>query len=149
MKTLDSVLDTLLECVPFVSLSLLLACPEAPLPEPPPVSAEPFVTILAPSADAVLRAPSVEVSLAVGNFVVRPASEAEAGEGYLVVVVDRGCVPSGELIPFEPEYVHLSDGALKTQIWLGVGTFHLCVQGVDGQHRALDFRAEVSFDLKE
>lgn len=63
-----------------------------------------------------------------------------AGEGHLHVAVDEDCVADGETIPGERAsgagFYHFGDGSDAREIELTPGTYTLCMQLGDGEHRA-------------
>lgn len=93
-------------------------------------------------ADGDTVAGPVTVELAADGVDLVPADAPVAGEAHLHVVVDQGCVESGEIIPGPSDeaaadgYNHYGDGSTGGDIELEPGTYELCVQLADGVHRA-------------
>lgn len=70
------------------------------------------------------------------------ADDSAAGEGHFHIVVDAGCVEEGEVIPGPGDdaqadgYYHFGDGSSEAELELEPGSYELCLQLGDGQHRA-------------
>lgn len=85
---------------------------------------------------------TLTVELAAEGVDIVPADAPAVGEAHLHVMVDIGCVDSGEIIPGPDDetraegYVHFGDGSNGGEIELEPGTYELCVQLADGVHRA-------------
>jgi hypothetical protein len=84
----------------------------------------------------------VPVELSADAVDIVAAGAPEAGEAHLHVIVDTGCVETGELIPGPSDeatadgYNHFGDGSTEGEIELEPGEYELCVQLADGVHRA-------------
>lgn len=91
-------------------------------------------------ADTVNSPVRVEMSAEAVDIVA--AGAPEEGEAHLHVIVDAGCVETGELIPGPSDeaaadgYNHFGDGSTEGEIDLEPGVYEWCVQLADGVHRA-------------
>ncbi len=101
----------------------------------------PAARILHPPDGAVLGSP-VPVVLAADGVTLRPCDVPAPCEGHLTVVVDRPCLPAGELVPSgalraDELGVHgLTDGGRVALLHLALGTHTLCAQLADGARLA-------------
>jgi hypothetical protein len=93
-------------------------------------------------ADGDTVSSPVPVEMAAEGVDIVPAGAPEVGEAHLHVIVDTGCVETGELIPGPSDeatadgYIHFGDGSTSGEIDLEPGEYELCVQLADGVHRA-------------
>ncbi|MGA0830474.1 MAG: DUF4399 domain-containing protein [Nitriliruptoraceae bacterium] len=114
------------------ALGLLVAVARGPGAVSPPAA-----RILHPPDGAVLGSP-VPVVLAADGVVLVPCGPAAACEGHLNVLVDRPCLPAGELVPSgslraDDLGVHaLTDGSRVLLLDLAPGEHTLCAQLADG-----------------
>lgn len=98
-------------------------------------------------ADGSLVTNPVYFELEAKNWAIEPPVMRRDGAGYFVIILEGGCLPAGRLVPFEGPFVHLQDGAFSAWIDLGPGTYEVCVQVADGNHRALQLTEEVRFEV--
>jgi hypothetical protein len=110
-------------------------------------------SFVSPSDGDTVATPVV-VELAADGATLTPAGEPVVGEGHLHVMVDVGCVESGELLPgpgddAEAEgYYHLGDGSDGRELPLEPGDYELCVQLADGFHRAFGQTETISVTVE-
>jgi len=96
----------------------------------------PALSIVEPVDGAVVTSP-FNVTVASENFRFEPEGEARDGAGHFHVLIDHGCVSSGELIPEDNSHIHAGEGESTIEMSLPAGTYQLCVQTGDGFDVAL------------
>lgn len=82
--------------------------------------------------------------MAADGFAIEPAGEVADGSGHFHLIVDAGCVATGEQIPADDTHIHLADGASETELSLPAGEHTLCLQAGDGHHAALALTDEIT-----
>jgi hypothetical protein len=90
-----------------------------------------------------------EVAMEADGFTVEPAGQVREGAGHLHLMVDAGCVASGEEIPEDASHVHFGDGSTETELDLPAGEHTLCLQAGDGVHTALDLTNQITITVVE
>jgi hypothetical protein len=115
----------------------------------PGVGPAPAARILHPPDGAVLGSP-VPVVLASDGVELAPCGPAVACEGHLNVLVDRPCLPAGELVPSgslraDDLGVHaLPDGSRVLLLDLSPGEHTICAQLADGTRVAFGATSTVN-----
>lgn len=106
----------------------------------------PGISVVQPKNEALVTTP-VYFELDAKNWDIEPPSAQRDGAGYFVLILQGGCQTPGRLMPFEPQYVHLADGAFTAWVDLSPGTYEVCVQVADGNHRAMNLTEMVKFEV--
>jgi len=101
-----------------------------------PAAGQARVFFTSPRDSTTVTSP-VKVTMGAENFVVEPAGKVKAGAGHLHIMVDTGCVASGEGVPADAAHLHYGKGQLEAELALPPGTHTLCLQAADGAHIAL------------
>lgn len=97
----------------------------------------------------------VSLELNVEGVDLAPAGTPAVGEGHVHVIVDSGCVDTGEPIPGPGDAArsdgvhHFGDGASSGRIELEPGGHELCVQLGDGAHRAFGQTDEILITVEQ
>lgn len=104
------------------------------------------VAITTPADGAVVSSP-VTVRMSAVGFRIEPAGAARAGAGHFHIMVDAGCVPAGEPIPFEPGYNHYGGGESEATLELSPGEYVLCLQAGNGEHTATDLTDRIEITV--
>jgi hypothetical protein len=87
------------------------------------------------------------VAMEADGFTVEQAGEVREGAGHFHLMVDSGCVATGQEIPEDGAHLHFGDGATQTELELPAGEHTLCLQAGDGNHIALALTDEVTITL--
>lgn len=99
---------------------------------------QPSIKVVSP-ADGATVPETFDIAVEVENLNLVAAGQSVVGEGHWHVIVDKGCLASGEPVPQEDEYnVHVGDGATVKTVTLPPGEHELCVQFGDGFHVAVN-----------
>ena len=101
------------------------------------------VSIASPEDGATVES-TFPVTMEAEGFTVEPADDVAEGAGHFHLMVDAGCIPTGEQIPAYEAHVHLADGASETELTLPTGEHKLCLQAGDGEHAALGLTDEIT-----
>lgn len=72
----------------------------------------------------------------VDGMVVQPAGEAVEGSGHHHLIVDGGCIPSGEPVPKNATHMHFGKGQTETVLSLTPGEHTLSLQFANGEHQS-------------
>lgn len=111
------------------------------------------VVFVSPEAAETVGSP-VAVEFDVEGVELAEAGEPTVGEGHVHVLVDRGCVDDGEVIPGPSEDVeadgifHFGDGSAEGELDLETGEHELCAQLGDGAHRAFGATDEIQIAVE-
>lgn len=100
----------------------------------------------------------VEVEMEATGITISPAAAGEEGAGHFHVMVDVGCVPSGQVIPEDDKHVHFGDGSTKGELDLEADPDHapagethqhtLCLQVGTNDHVALDATDQITVSVR-
>jgi hypothetical protein len=94
------------------------------------------VTLRSPE-DGARIAGAVSLEMAADGITIEEAGEARDGAGHFHVIVDDGCVATGESVPKDADHVHFGKGQKTGTVYLTPGEHELCLQAADGTHVAL------------
>jgi hypothetical protein len=97
---------------------------------------DPSVSLRAP-ADGARVAGAVSLEMAADGLTIEEAGEARDGAGHFHVIIDDGCVKTGEAVPKDADHVHFGKGQSSGSVYLAPGEHQLCLQAADGTHMAL------------
>jgi hypothetical protein len=86
-----------------------------------------------PKDGATVTSP-VRMSFAVEGMEVKPAGDMTPDTGHFCLLLDRGPVPEGEMVPATNHAVHFSDGQDSVSLPLPPGRHKLTVQFDNGRH---------------
>lgn len=96
----------------------------------------PSVSFEQPETGATVDSP-VTVEMAAEGVTVEPAANGvNEGAGHFHVIIDGGCVETGQVIPNDDTHLHFGDGATSAEIELEPGDHELCLQFAGGDHVA-------------
>lgn len=108
----------------------------------------PGLEVIMPQEESLVATP-VYFELEAPDWNIEPPTSKRDGAGYFVLILEGGCRPAGQLMPFEPEYVHLADGGFSAWVPLSRGVYEVCAQIADGDHRATSATKLVKFEVVE
>ena len=99
----------------------------------------PRVFFIEPRDGDTVPAGLVQMRFGAENFVIEPVGEGEIheGAGHLHVGFDTDCLPAGTVIPTANPWVHFGQAQMEFELRLEAGTYKLCLQVGDGEHRTL------------
>lgn len=92
----------------------------------------------------------VSVDFETSGFEIVAADAGGDGEtsGHMHVMVDTGCVTTGEVIPSDDSHIHYGDGSTSAELELEPGEYDLCLQAGDAGHEASDLTDQVSITVE-
>jgi hypothetical protein len=76
----------------------------------------------------------VRMTFAVEGMEVRPAGDMTPDTGHFCLLLDRGPVPRGEIVPATGRAWHFSEGQISVSLPLPPGRHRLTLQFDDGAH---------------
>ena len=124
---------------PEPTVTLASTSTTAPAPAPSVSFTEP--------ADGATVASPVKVKMQATNFAIEPAGEIKPGSGHFHIMVDAGCIATGEVIPKDDTHVHYGMGQTEAELTLAAGRHTLCLQAGDGAHTALDLTDTITITV--
>lgn len=106
----------------------------------------PSLTVVQPVDGAVVTSP-VRIDVTTENLRLSPAGRTRDGEGHLHVLIDRGCMAPGVVIPEGRWAIDVDDGSSAVLADLPPGLHELCVQVGDGFHVAVGVFERVRIEV--
>jgi Domain of unknown function (DUF4399) len=113
---------------------------EPPAMEPAPGAADvkgavkmPQVMIVEPK-DGATVAKTFTVKFAVEGMKIAKSGDMTAGTGHHHLIIDKGAVKKGEVIPTDATHLHFGAGQTETKVTLPKGDHTLTLQFADGAH---------------
>ena len=74
------------------------------------------------------------IQMGVINMKIKPAGLLEAGTGHHHLIIDKGFMDYGEIIPMDNGYIHYGKGDTVAQVELNSGMHTLTLQFANGMH---------------
>ncbi len=93
------------------------------------------VSFSEPNDGATVTAP-VKVVMAVEGIAIKPAGEVVEGTGHHHILINKGFMSPGQVIPTDSTHRHFGKGQTETTLNLPPGTYKLTLQFADGLHRS-------------
>ncbi len=92
----------------------------------------------------------VKVVMGVEGMAVKPAGEVVEGTGHHHILINRGFMAPGQVIPTDNTHRHFGKGQTETTLNLQPGDYTLTLQFADGLHRSYGekFSATIKFKVK-
>ena len=81
--------------------------------------------------------PPVLLQWSAENFTIEPAGEVRENAGHLHIMVNTSCLGAGEVIPNDETHLHFGKAQTEAELDLAPGSYTLCLQAADGEHKAL------------
>ena len=75
-----------------------------------------------------------EVEMGVRTMKIKPAGVLEPGTGHHHIIIDKGSMPYGEIIPMDPTHLHYGKGDTVATLSLSSGDHSLTLQFANGLH---------------
>lgn len=76
------------------------------------------------------------VKFGVEGMAIKPAGVMDAKTGHHHLIIDKGSIPEGEVIPTDDQHLHFGKGQTETKVKLSKGEHKLTLQFADGAHRS-------------
>jgi len=74
------------------------------------------------------------IEMGVVGMKIKPAGLLEAGTGHHHLIIDKGFVDYGEIIPMDKQNIHYGKGDTVAQVDLAPGSYSLTLQFANGMH---------------
>lgn len=84
---------------------------------------------------AVVSSP-VHVVMGVEGMEVQPAGELVSGTGHHHIVINKGHISKGDVVPSDEQHIHYGKGQTETDLELEPGTYTLTMQFANGAHQS-------------
>lgn len=78
----------------------------------------------------------VHVEMGVEGMTVKPAGEMEEGTGHHHIIINKGHISKGEVVPADEMNIHYGAGQTETDLELEPGTYTLTMQFANGAHQS-------------
>ncbi len=78
----------------------------------------------------------VKVEMGVRGMTVQPAGEVVAGTGHHHILINRGSMSSGAIIPNDETHRHYGKGQTEAELELEPGEYRLTLQFANGAHES-------------
>jgi len=98
-----------------------------------PTSGRVFFT--EPADGATLSSP-VKVVFGTESVAVNPAGELKANTGHHHILINKGAIEAGQIVPADDQHIHFGGGQTETELDLKPGDYTLTMQLADGIHRS-------------
>lgn len=76
------------------------------------------------------------IQFEVKGLKIVPAGKLEEGAGHHHLIIDRGSIPEGQVIPTDDNHLHFGKGQTEVQLKTTPGPHALTLQFADGVHRS-------------
>ena len=90
------------------------------------------------------------VEMGVRTMTIKPAGELETGTGHHHLIIDKGFMKYGEIIPMDKQHLHYGKGDTVAEISLPPGEHKLTLQFANGMHMSYgeQFSNEINIYVK-
>ncbi len=90
------------------------------------------------------------VEMGVRTMTIKPAGELEPGTGHHHLIIDKGFMKYGEIIPMDKQHLHYGKGDTVAEISLPPGEHKLTLQFANGMHMSYgeQFSNEINIYVK-
>lgn len=78
----------------------------------------------------------VHVEMGVEGMTVKPAGEMEEGTGHHHIIINKGHISKGKVVPADEMNIHYGAGQTETDLDLEPGTYTLTMQFANGAHQS-------------
>ncbi len=109
--------------------------------------AEARVFFIEPKDGAVVKG-AVKVVMGLEGMTIKPSGKVVKGTGHHHVLVNRGAMRKGKVIPTDKTHLHYGKGQTEASIKLAPGDYRLTMQFADGLHRSYGPRFSATIRVK-
>lgn len=109
--------------------------------------AEARVFFIEPKDGAVVKG-AVKVVMGLEGMTIKPSGKVVKGTGHHHVLVNRGAMRKGKVIPTDKTHLHYGKGQTEASIKLAPGDYRLTMQFADGLHRSYGPRLSATIRVK-
>ncbi len=78
----------------------------------------------------------VSVEMGVEGMEVKPAGEIVNGTGHHHIIINKGHISKGDVVPADEQHIHYGDGSTSTELELEPGNYTLTMQFANGIHES-------------
>jgi len=105
------------------------------------------VFFMEPKDGAEVQSP-VKVVMGVEGMTIKPSGGVVAGTGHHHVLINKGPMRGGKVIPTDKTHVHFGKGQTEATLKLAPGDYTLTMQFADGLHRSYGKRMAHTIRIK-
>ena len=109
--------------------------------------AEARVFFIEPKDGAVVKG-AVRVVMGLEGMTIKPSGKVVKGTGHHHVLVNRGAMRKGKVIPTDKTHLHYGKGQTEASIKLAPGDYRLTMQFADGLHRSYGPRLSATIRVR-
>ena len=100
-----------------------------------------------PKDGAVIAGP-VKVVMSVEGIAIKPAGEVVEGTGHHHILINKGFIAPGQVIPTDNTHRHFGKGQTEASLDLPPGDYRLTLQFADGLHRSYGEKLSATINIK-
>ncbi len=100
-----------------------------------------------PSDGAEIKGP-VKIVMGLEGMKIQPAGEVVEGTGHHHLLINKGSMAAGQVIPTDDEHKHFGKGQTETELDLPPGDYRLTLQFADGLHRSYGENLSATINIK-
>ena len=100
-----------------------------------------------PSNGAEVTSP-VKVVMGVEGIEIKPAGEVVEGTGHHHLLINKGFIAPGQVIPTDDAHRHFGKGQTEMELELPPGEYKLTLQFADGLHRSYGEPLSATIEIK-
>ncbi len=89
-----------------------------------------------------------KVKMGAQGLDILPAGPVKKNSGHHHILINRGPIPKGKLIPTDENHLHFGAGQIETMMELAPGEYKLTLQFADGVHRSYGPELSSSVHIK-
>ena len=97
--------------------------------------AAPSVDFVEPKDGATVSSPFT-VKFAVSGMEIKPAGDMSANTGHHHLLINKGPIADGTVIPADAQHLHFGKGQTETSVTLPPGSYTLTLQFANGAHQS-------------
>lgn len=100
-----------------------------------------------PKDGAEINGP-VKVVMGLEGMKIQPAGEVVEGTGHHHLLINKGPITAGQVIPTDDDHKHFGKGQTETELELPPGDYQLTLQFADGLHRSYGEKLSATVNIK-
>ena len=100
-----------------------------------------------PQDGAEIKSP-VKIVMALDGMKIQPAGEVVEGTGHHHLLINKGPIAAGQVIPTDDDHKHFGKGQTEAELELAPGDYKLTLQFADGLHRSYGENLSATINIK-
>jgi len=100
-----------------------------------------------PNDGAEIKGP-VKVVMGLEGMKIQPAGDVVEGTGHHHLIINKGSISAGQVIPTDDDHKHFGKGQTETELELAPGEYKLTLQFADGLHRSYGETLSSTINIK-